>query len=268
MVGTEPERFEARLLADAARRFAYPPTPDLRARTVARVAALGQPSRARPARRRLAFAAVAAVLALLALTLALPDGRRAVAEFFGLVEGERIERLAPGPTPSMPAVSVGATGTPARSPAATATPSPIRPDQYAERVTMETARAALGFEPALPPDLGPPDAVYLAVWGRQPLLILEYPRFDLWQTRGGGFVGKGLPEEAQVDIPSVSGEPAYWVDSGPYSAAFYDAGGNEVHGSRRTITSKVLIWRGAESYYRLETELSLEQALAIAESLP
>jgi hypothetical protein len=120
----------------------------------------------------------------------------------------------------------------------------------------------------VPPGEGEPEGLYLAVWGEQPLLILEYPRFDLWQTRGGGFVGKGLPEEAQVDIASVSGEPAYWVDSGEHSAAFYDADGNEVHGSRRTITSKVLIWRGAESYYRLETELSLEQALTIAETLP
>ena len=203
---------------------------------------------------------------VLALALALPDGRQAVAEFFGLVEGERIERIAPTPTPALaPAGSGGTAGAPARTPAPTPT---VHPSEYAERVTLDEARAALGFEPALPPGEGTADGVYLAVWGRQPLLILEYPRFDLWQTRGGGFVGKGLPEEAQVEIPNVSGEAAYWVESGPYSAAFYDADGHEVRGSRRTITSKVLIWRGAESYYRLETELSLEQALAIAETLP
>ncbi len=267
MARAEPGGYEARLIADVAPRIDYPPTPDLRARTLAAVAAGGAPSPSAVAlRRRVAFAALALVLAAVGLTLALPTSRHAVGEFFGLVPGERIERLTPTP---MPTTQPPAAAAPAITPSIpTQPPISIPPWEYARPITLADAPAVLGFDPALPAGQGTPDGVYLAEWGNQALLILEYPDFDLWQTRGGGFVGKGLPESAQVETPNVNGTPAYWLVSGPYDARFYDAQGHEVKSARRTISSHVLIWRGVESYYRIETELPLDAALAIARTLP
>jgi hypothetical protein len=267
MTSAEHGSFETRLLTEAARRTSYPPTPDLRARVVVRITAeRASRSAASPFARRVALAVITAAFLAVALTLALPTSRHAIGEFFGLVPGERIERLTPTATPT-------ASASPASSPAAIApTPPPTFsgiPHDYAQPVTLAQARDALGFEPALPQGQGSPDGIYIAIWGQQPLLILEYPNFDLWQTRGGGFVGRGLPDNAEVQTPSVrSNEPAYWVVSGPYDFRFYDAQGHEVRGARRTVTSHVLIWRGAQSYYRIETELSLQDALVVARTLP
>jgi len=127
---------------------------------------------------------------------------------------------------------------------------------------------AMGHEPALPSGVGEAEALYVVRYGGQPLLIAVYEDFDLWQTRGGGFFGKGVPADILIEQPEVNGRDAFWIEPGGHETAFFDDDGNEVRGSRRTVDSNVLIWRGEETYYRLETELSLEEALAIAETLP
>jgi hypothetical protein len=100
------------------------------------------------------------------------------------------------------------------------------------------------------------------------VLILQHAEFDLWQKRGGDFIGKGLSSDAIVEVVHVGDSPAYWIVSSEYELRFLDAEGRELLGSRRTVDRNALIWNGAESFYRMETELPLAEALAIAESLP
>lgn len=89
------------------------------------------------------------------------------------------------------------------------------------------------------------------------------------QTRGAGFFGKGIPADATLEQPLVAGQPGWWIVSAGHETAFFDDHGREVLGSRRTVDRHALIWESARNvYYRMETELPLEDALAIAEGCP
>ncbi|MEX2372232.1 MAG: hypothetical protein WD800_00370, partial [Dehalococcoidia bacterium] len=135
-------------------------------------------------------------------------------------------------------------------------------------LTLEEAREVLPFPFVGPRGAGEPEGVYGVLWGSQPVLILQYETYDLWLTRGSGFFGKGVPSEVVLAQPRINGRDAWWIAAGGHETAFFDAAGREVAGSRRTVEANVLIWQGAATYYRLETELPMEEALAIAETLP
>ncbi|MEX2229374.1 MAG: hypothetical protein WEB13_07020 [Dehalococcoidia bacterium] len=243
-----------RLLAEAARGAAYPPPPALRARVLASLAAERARAGGRPAvargRRRTVLTAVAALVAAFALAAvaAIPPARTAVAEFFGLVAGERIERGAVVPSNL---------------------PAPARPDQFARPAGLTEAAAALGAEVPLPADYGTPEGIFIVAYGGHPLVILQYPTFDLWETRGESFVVvKRVPADAILSIETVRGRPAYWIESRAYEVRFFGPDGVEVLGARRTVDRHALIWRGEELYYRIETELPLGAARDVAASLP
>jgi hypothetical protein len=101
-------------------------------------------------------------------------------------------------------------------------------------------------------------------------VVLRYPEFDLWEARlvGRVFVGKGVPEGEVIDTPMVNGLPGYWISGFARMVRFVDADGNEVPGTARVVTQNALVWATREMNYRIETDLPLEQALRIAESLP
>ncbi len=64
---------------------------------------------------------------------------------------------------------------------------------------------------------------------------------------------------------SVKGQPALWTQ-GPYLLQF-ERDGQVIVDTRRLVTGHVLIWVEKGITYRLETDLSLEEAVRIAESL-
>jgi len=234
---------------------AYPATPDLASRVVA--AARIERSAPRFAIGRAPRLAVAAVIALvmLAATIAVPPARTAIGEFFGLVQGERIEVL-PTPPPDV---------TP------TAFPAPPPLENLGSPYSLEAIAAVVGFAPALPAgEL--PRAVFLVDYDGATVAVLQYDDFDLWQTRATdyGYFGKGVTTGTLLETPQIGGEYGYWVGGGGHVVRFIDAEGNEVVGSRRTIDRNTLIWRGPTSnvFYRLETSLLLEAAIPIAETLP
>lgn len=234
------------LLAASARELAYPPTPSVAAHVLATLAAerraprdVGGP--------RLRGAALGAALAL-ATVLALPGTRTAVAEFFGLVAGERIERDSATTVPSGAA---------------------LRPDDFARPSTLSEAAAALGTAVPLPAGQAAPEGVFVVAYEGHQLVILQYAAFDLWVTSGEAFViVKRIPADAILSVENVRGRPAYWIDSRAYDVRFFAADGREVSGARRTVDRHALIWRGAALYYRMETDLPLSQALAVAGTLP
>ena len=239
----------------AASAVAYPDTPDLAAGVLNAVRS--EPSAPRPALGWTPRFAVAAALALLVLTatIAIPSARTAVGEFFGLVEGERIEVL---PTPS-----------PGASPTALPTPAPLA--SLGAPFTLEELEAAVGFAPALPNGEAP-NAVYLVDYDGVLVAVLQYDDYDVWQARDTdyGYFGKGVPITNTITTPRIGAEFGYWISGGSYVVRFINADGNEVIGSERTIDRNTLIWRSDASaiFYRLETSLPLDEAIAVAEELP
>lgn len=251
--------YEQALLARLAPATAYPSTPDLRAgvmRAIAREAAA--PASRGFAARRSAFdarslvAAAAAVVAAVALavTLAVPSSRSAVAGFFG-IRGEKIERL-PSPPP-------GTTATPF--------PTPTGIENTGRPSTLDDAQGALGFAPELW-RAAPPDNVYLMQFGAATVAVLRYDRFDLWQSRDTGLFEKGLPASALLQEFTIDGNPAAWISGGRHIVSYTNADGTPVAGSQRTVDRNTLVWSTASTNYRIETDLPLEDAVAIAASLP
>lgn len=277
MSAEQPLRWEEELLVASARGTSWPATPELRARVLARIEAPSMPGAPTPTLPRnrggsfgvlprgAVFAAVALLLAAVLVVLSVPRTRTAVAEFFGLVEGYRIERVAATPT-----VAAGlASSTP------TATPTPTLLRDVAQRVTLEEAAARVGFEPAQPSvAVGAESEVYVLDAGftmMLPATVLRYSTFDLWEGRVGGkyFIGKGVPEGEVIETTTVKGAPAYWIGGFPRTVRFVDSEGREVAGTARTVTVNALVWTSVSGrHFRIETELPLAEALRIAESLP
>jgi hypothetical protein len=229
----------------------YPPTPQLRARVITRIATT--PARL-PSLRPFALAAACIFAAALAVVLALPSSRSAVAEFFG-VRGSEVH-VAPTPQP-------GLTPTPL--------PTPLGLQQYGTPATLAEASRALGFAPPKPAGAGAPEGTYVInYFGSMPVAVLSYRPYDLWiapPDEGGIFV-KTLDPAARLDTPAVHGVPANWVSGGSHIVTFKDAQGREAAGAQRTVGRNTLVWRTDAAFYRLETDLSEREAVAVAESLP
>jgi len=231
----------------------YPATPDLGRSVLAELSRAASPRPARGWSPRFALAAAIALVVLVA-TIAIPSTRTAVGEFFGLVEGERIEVL---PTPP-----------PGVLPTPLSTAAPIA--SFGSPFTLAEVTRAIGFEPTLPNDESP-RAVYLVDYEGVTVAVLQYDDFDLWQTRETdyGYFAKGVPVTNVLETPQVNGQFGYWISGGSYVVRFINSDGDEVIGSQRTIDRNVLIWRSASNtFYRLETSLPLEETVTIGARLP
>jgi hypothetical protein len=102
-------------------------------------------------------------------------------------------------------------------------------------------------------------------------VVLRYPTFDLREARTGGrvFLSKGVPNGTVIDTVTIHRAGAYWVGHVPRTVRFVDESGVEAPGTARVVTQHALLWNAPErGFYRIETDLPLEEALRIAESLP
>ncbi|MGV9763764.1 hypothetical protein [Micromonospora tulbaghiae] len=217
-------------------------TPDLTARVRARLDA--------PAPRRRWRYVLAAALAAL-LVAALPPGRAAVAgavtgllRFSGVVVD-----TAPAPPPP-------------------GTPSPL-PAQH--QVALAEAQRQVRFPIRVPARLGAPERVLVADpdgAGAHRVVSLLYrggtvrlDAFDgsldiVFHKRSAG---------ADVTLTQVGGEFAIWV-GGPHALAYVDRSGTERVATAR-LSAATLIWERAGVSYRLEGDLTREQALDVASSV-
>jgi len=140
----------------------------------------------------------------------------------------------------------------------------------AGETTLDEARSRAGFPvrlPTFPPDLGPPDRVFLQDLGGPAVVLVwleperpERVHMSLHQLGPGAFVWKVEP--VAVEETKVHGQRALWTD-GPY---MLETRRSDLE-NRRLVKGHVLIWSEGEITYRLETDLSLEDAVRIAESL-
>lgn len=245
------------LLRRTARDIEYPATPPIAATVAAR---LREPAPsfldsladavarwwARPLARA-ALAALAVFALVIGAALAVPQSRSALAELFGLSN----VRVEVGPTVGPP-------------------PPVLSPASFARPATLDEAREAAAFPLRLPASDGTllqPDAVYLqGEFNSAPVVILVYEdeRYDLYQS-SGAFFQKGVPEpfvEFEFD-----GHDALWIDQGGHIAAFLDDDGRLLIETRRSVDRATLFWEEDGITYRLETSLSREEAVRVAQSL-
>lgn len=241
------------LLERASASVAYPATPQLRGRVLSAIETEPRVIE-RPKRPVFAFATIAAAIAAFAamIALAVPGSRSAIAEFFG-IEGSTIER-APTPQP-------GTTATPL--------PTAVSVPPAARQATLAEVEAAIGFMPALV-DGREPERAYVVRYGGDSVGILRYAEFDLWQsTLESSTVNKEISSDVVVEeFVLANGAPARWVTGSRYVLVVRDANGEEIDDSFRVVERSALIWRTDRAFYRIETELEKDEAIAIAESLP
>lgn len=248
MSNFDNDQLEARL-REAARAFVYPPTPDFGSRA----SRSGRRIAWRPLFARFALA----VAILIAALLLVPDVRAAALRLFQIgvvqISVEPGPPTTPLPTPP-PDLGLGLSGA----------------------TTFERARELVNFTillPAFPADLGPPDRVFLQDLGGDALVLVwldpasqARPRLSLHILSSPVIVAKTLyGEETEILAETaVGGQPAFWV-RGPHLLEV--RGQNDRFGMVRIVPGNTLIWEQDGLTYRLESELSLEEALQVAESL-
>jgi hypothetical protein len=256
MTNTMEEAFEEAVLRSA-RTFGYPKAPDV-------APAVRGALQTRPSRRAVTLLRAAALLAVLivAVTLAAPEARALMAGWFriGVINILPAEPAESNPGPSFPGA---------------ATPFPVSDlpaalHRLSGLTTLEEAQRDSGFRiqlPAHPDDLGDPDLVF-----RQSLLDLvvlvwldesdrEIVYLSLYEFLSSNPVVKKVDPTVLAET-DVNGHPALWLE-GPYPL--------EVRGGdlewMRIVEGRSLVWESDGITYRLESLLTLDESLQIAESI-
>ena len=265
-----PPALEERLY-EYGRGFPYPPTPAIHAAIRSRLGGF------RAARtRRLIRLGVMALILLLAAALAVPQVRAQVLEILRI----GVVRIFPAQNPS-PIATAASPSIPQSQPPLTATPYPgltpqIEPDYItsmeglAGETTLEEAQSRVSFPillPSFPAGIGKPDRVFLQERGQMVILAWlatdgsDRIRFSLHEIGPGSlFIEKYEPRI--LEKTTVNGHPAAWA-AGPYLVKLTD--GDVTW--RRLVDGNTLIWEAGSVTYRLESGLSLEETLPIAESI-
>jgi hypothetical protein len=264
----QQELFEKQLLS-LSKGLDYPRTPDVAGSVMRRLRASSTQTRLTLRTRRLIWS-LTVVLVLFASLMLIPPARAALIEFIqiGVVRIFRSEPtpLAP-PTQEIPSTAIPVTATPAP------TSQPLIPilESLAGEMTLGEAQKAVSYPillPSYPPDLGQPDRIFVQeAGGRMTILVWidpQHPDKVLLSLHlippGSWAIDKFDP--ALVQETTVNGQRAIWA-VGPYPLRLR----NQDMQYLRLIEGRVLIWTDKDITYRLETDLSLEEAVKIAESL-
>ncbi len=261
------EQLEVRL-RDAATHFSYPPTPDV-VQAVRVHIERDSLNTAHPIQSRRWLLAITIAVLISMCALAVPQVRAAVVNLLRL-GGVIIVPESPTDTPTV-LPSQAATPGARPQPSATAIHSLL---DLAGETTLADAQKQVSFPirlPSYPPGLQAPDKVYLQeLNGSVVVLIWLDPtqadgiRFTLQILGPGVLVYKMQPHIIQET--TVNGQPALWTE-GPYMLQWQDNGQTNWD-IRHIVNGDVLIWTDAQLTYRLESTLTLAQALSIANSIP
>jgi hypothetical protein len=204
-------------------------------------------------------AAAAAVLAVaLAVTLAIPDSRQAVARWLGM---GHVNITYSGEVPA----DAGRTYDLGR---------PVTLTQAVER-----ARAG-GWSLAAPADVGDPDQAYVGrpagavtlTWASSPelpevggsgigLLLAALPG-----TTDAGGVSKQIGPGTTVELVRVGDSPAYWIAGEPHALLVVNPAGEIVPDATR-LAGNTLVWTDGSVTYRLESALEQDDAVELASGL-
>lgn len=220
----------------------FPATPDIASAVQARL------ERPRHSRRRWLVAAFALLVVALAGVLAVPSARTAIEGWLGIggVKFEFVDRL-----PERRVVGTPDLGT---------------------TMSLRDAQDRTSFRIVVPPDdLGrytvyvhepPRGGVVSFVYGtrrRARMILMELP------GDYRPYMQKTISETTVVTETEVNGRPALWLEGAHY-VEFADATGQ--FGSEPVrLAGGVLLWERGGVTYRLEGDLTLEQALKVAEAV-
>jgi hypothetical protein len=256
---------EATLVA-VGRDLAFPEIPDLAAAVVRRLEE--EPVRAPVLERAaqvLGFRRPGRRLAL-ALAAVLILGGAAVAGGL-LVRGVRI-LIAPETTTPPPSPTVS---------------GPIGGTLFlGDEVTLAQARQQVDFEVVVPTAAGLPEPVAYVdddpSGGRVSLVYPAGPALPRTSETGVGmlvmefraridvpFLEKVVHEAERVEEVEVGGTPAYWIE-GEHTVFYLDELGQPVE-ERSRLAGNTLLWQRGQVTFRLESALSKEEAIRIAESM-
>jgi len=271
-------------LRDTALALHYPATPDLTRSVTARLhdERSGPRPRGQGSRPRLRIGLVVLALFVLSL-LAVPDVRATIGTWLRL---GAVEIVVPTPTPPEqqgqappmpPTASLRIdepailTSTPHPQPAPTPRASVLA---LAGEMTLEEAARRVSFPikvPTYPEDLGPPDRVFVQEFGSPVAALVwlepgtrDQVRMSLHLLGVDTFARKFANEFTHIAETTVNGERALWM-VGPHMLSIYERSSGSL--TSRLVTGHVLIWDDAGTTYRLETELPLDEAVRIAESV-
>ncbi len=264
---TDP--FESRI-EELAGKFHYPPVPRLDMKVMAKLRTHGAGFSA----RRLTWG-IAVLLALFAGLMAVPSVRAAVLEFIQI----GVVRIFPAPSlvqtsdvpfapTAFPGVVMPVTATP--GPTASSALIPIL-EKIAGETTLEEARQKVAFPillPTYPGDLGQPNLVFLQNPDKQMVVLVwldpakpDQIRMSLHVIQAESWMIKKF-EPTVIEETTVNGQPAVWT-VGPYPLLMQ----NGAVQMTRLIDGNVLIWAEGDLTYRLETDMDLNDAVKVAESL-
>lgn len=258
--------FETRVRSIAIQ-MEYPRTPDIAGLVRTRLHATTRP---RFFSRRLAWS-LAIILVLISSLLVIPSVRAAILDFIQ-IGVDRIFPRAITPTPQVittatPQSLIPVTTTPGVQ-AATLIPTL---KQLAGETTLADAQTQVNFKimlPTYPSDLGQPDYVFVQnAEGNLAILVWLDPQASDKVLMSLHFIPNGSWmlekfEPKVIQESKVNGQRAVWTE-GPYPLLLRNGSVT----LNRLVEGHVLIWTDGRITYRLETNLSLEEAVKIAQSL-
>jgi len=213
------------------------------------------------------------------VTLVVPQTRAFVLEvlrvgvvriFFG--EPTETPTFAPTETSFTSGVPEG-TGAPHPTPVPSFT-SVASPLDLPGETTLTDAERQLGSPillPTYPANLGSPDHVYAQLIGEGVVVTIVWMKPDapeqvdllLQLLNERAIAAKYFPwESSNQQEVQVNGRPAIWL-SDVHQIYFYGTNGD----ISRIVDKDVLVWAVEPLTYRLETDLPLEEAIRVAESL-
>jgi hypothetical protein len=246
--------FESQIRSIAGR-MDYPRTPNIAGHVTTRLRSSSRPHFISKA----AAWSLTLLLVIISSLLLIPPARAAILEFIqiGVV---RILRTEPTPfaTPVLPA--------------ATTTPQPLIPilEGLMGEMTLQEAQEKVDYQillPSYPMDLGVPDRVFVQdADGAMTILVWLDPdtykvKMSLHFLPAGSWAIKKV-DPTVIQQTSVNGQYAVWT-TGPYPIRYEDGDIQFV----RMVNGNVLIWEDGDVTYRLETDLSMDESIRIAESL-
>src|SRR6266540_5154774 len=170
-----------------------------------------------------------------------------------------------------------------RGPAVPSATAAARPTFPGERLTLEEARRRVSFPVKVPSDarLGAPDEVHLDFAATNERLTLVYrQRVSIPVSADAGvsavvvefrgavdatLFGKAAGPGTRIDSVAVNGSPGYWLEGQPHQFFWRDQLGN-IQVETLRLAGNTLLWEQDGVTYRLEAQVSKDEALRIAAS--